>query len=62
MFESNKIYEKFQCQAASLDELFGNPSDSFNRYQTAQILLHSLAQKCNHPQDKAILSTCKFFI
>lgn len=32
-----------QCQSAALDELFGNPEDCFNRYQSAQILLHSLA-------------------
>ncbi|KAJ6646879.1 Serine/threonine-protein kinase ULK1 [Pseudolycoriella hygida] len=31
------------CQSAALDELFGNPEECFNRYQSAQILLHSLA-------------------
>ncbi|XP_055592572.1 serine/threonine-protein kinase ULK2 [Uranotaenia lowii] len=47
------------CQSAALDELFGNPEDCFTRYQSAQILLHSLAQKCNHPQDKMLLSKYK---
>lgn len=50
----------FQCQTAALDELFGNPEECFNRYQSAQILLHSLAQKCTHPNDKMLLSKCKF--
>lgn len=48
-----------QCQTAALDELFGNPEECFNRYQSAQILLHSLAQKCTHPNDKSLLSKCK---
>ncbi|XP_055534724.1 serine/threonine-protein kinase ULK2 [Wyeomyia smithii] len=47
------------CQSAALDELFGNPEDCFTRYQSAQILLHSLAQKCSHPQDKMLLSKYK---
>ncbi|XP_063708462.1 serine/threonine-protein kinase ULK2 [Culicoides brevitarsis] len=47
------------CQSAALDELFGNPEDCFTRYQSAQILLHSLAQKCNHPSDKTLLSKYK---
>uniref|UniRef100_A0A1B0CSK6 Protein kinase domain-containing protein n=3 Tax=Lutzomyia longipalpis TaxID=7200 RepID=A0A1B0CSK6_LUTLO len=47
------------CQSAALDELFGNPEDCFARYQTAQILLHSLAQKCNNPQDKMLSSKYK---
>lgn len=49
-----------QCQTAALDELFGNPEECFNRYQSAQILLHSLAQKCTHPNDKMLLSKCKY--
>lgn len=47
------------CQSAALDELFGNPEDCFARYQTAQILLHSLAQKCSNPQDKMLSSKYK---
>ncbi|KAG5671109.1 hypothetical protein PVAND_001323 [Polypedilum vanderplanki] len=47
------------CQTAALDELFGNPEDCFTRYQSAQILLHSLAQKCTHPNDKMLLSKYK---
>ncbi|KXJ76865.1 hypothetical protein RP20_CCG008824 [Aedes albopictus] len=47
------------CQSAALDELFGNPQDCFTRYQSAQILLHSLVQKCSHPQDKLLLSKYK---
>lgn len=49
-----------QCQTAALDELFGNPEECFTRYQSAQILLHSLAQKCTHPNDKMLLSKCKY--
>lgn len=47
------------CQSAALDELFGSPVDCFSRYQTAQILLHSLAQKCINPQDKKVSSIFK---
>ncbi|XP_037024715.1 serine/threonine-protein kinase ULK2 [Bradysia coprophila] len=47
------------CQSAALDELFGNPEDCFNRYQSAQILLHSLASTVSHPHDKLLLSKYK---
>ncbi|XP_059483841.1 serine/threonine-protein kinase unc-51 isoform X2 [Neocloeon triangulifer] len=47
------------CQSAALDELFGNPQDCFHRYQTAQILLHSLSQQVQHDHDKALLSKYK---
>ncbi|XP_065159992.1 serine/threonine-protein kinase unc-51 isoform X1 [Atheta coriaria] len=43
------------CQTAALDELFGNPEECFQRYQTAQILLHSLSQQVHNQQDKALL-------
>ncbi|XP_012286167.1 serine/threonine-protein kinase ULK2 isoform X2 [Orussus abietinus] len=43
------------CQSAALDELFGNPAECFQRYRTAQILLHSLSQHVNHSQDRALL-------
>ncbi|XP_014231432.1 serine/threonine-protein kinase ULK2 [Trichogramma pretiosum] len=46
------------CQSAALDELFGNPAECFQRYHTAQILLHSLSQHVNHSEDKALL--CKY--
>lgn len=49
-----------QCQSAALDELFGNPEDCFQRYQSAQILLHSLSQQVSHHQDRALLTKCKF--
>lgn len=49
---------QFQCQSAALDELFGKPGVCFPRYQTAQILFHSLAQQTEHPQDKSILGKC----
>ncbi|XP_044253265.1 serine/threonine-protein kinase unc-51 isoform X2 [Tribolium madens] len=42
------------CQAAALDELFDNPQQCFERYQTAQILLHSLSQQVPQ-QDRALL-------
>lgn len=47
------------CQSAALDELFGNPGECFPRYQTAQILLHSLSQQTNNPHDKMLLSKYK---
>ncbi|GLV40791.1 Autophagy-related 1 [Carabus blaptoides fortunei] len=47
------------CQSAALDELFGNPEECFQRYQTAQILLHSLSQQVSHQQDKALLTKYK---
>lgn len=49
-----------QCQSAALDELFGNPEECFQRYQTAQILLHSLSQQVSHQQDKALLTKCTY--
>nr|CAD7198320.1 unnamed protein product [Timema douglasi] len=47
------------CQSAALDELFGNPEECFQRYQTAQILLHSLSQQVSHQQDRALLTKYK---
>ncbi|KAK6637873.1 hypothetical protein RUM44_008295 [Polyplax serrata] len=47
------------CQSAALDELFGNPEDCFQRYQSAQILLHSLSQQVSHHQDRALLTKYK---
>ena len=52
----------FQCQTAALDELFGNPRECFRRYQTAQILLHSLAQQSKNSRDKESLNKCKIFV
>ncbi|KOC67118.1 Serine/threonine-protein kinase ULK2 [Habropoda laboriosa] len=43
------------CQSAALDELFGNPAECFQRYHTAQILLHSLSQHVSHSPDRALL-------
>lgn len=53
------MYLFLQCQAAALDELLKNTKNCFERYNTAHILLHSLVQKCNHPQDKMLLNKCK---
>lgn len=47
------------CQSAALDELFGNPQECFRRYQTAQILLHSLAQQVGNDQDRQLLNKYK---
>ncbi|ALC44653.1 Atg1 [Drosophila busckii] len=49
-------YALSMCQAAALDELLKNTKNCFERYNTAHILLHSLVQKCNHPQDKQQLN------
>ncbi|KAJ8932424.1 hypothetical protein NQ314_014681, partial [Rhamnusium bicolor] len=47
------------CQSAALDELFGNPEECFQRYQTAQILLHSLSQQVHNQQDRLLLTKYK---
>ncbi|CAG9824683.1 unnamed protein product [Phaedon cochleariae] len=47
------------CQSAALDELFGNPEECFQRYQTAQILLHSLSQQVQNQKDKMLLTKYK---
>ncbi|XP_050311329.1 serine/threonine-protein kinase ULK2 isoform X2 [Anthonomus grandis grandis] len=47
------------CQSAALDELFGNPDECFQRYQTAQILLHSLSQQVHNEQDRILLTKYK---
>ncbi|KAH1025503.1 hypothetical protein HUJ05_010219 [Dendroctonus ponderosae] len=47
------------CQTAALDELFGNPEQCFQRYQTAQILLHSLSQQVQNLQDRILLTKYK---
>ncbi|XP_058803342.1 serine/threonine-protein kinase ULK2 isoform X3 [Phymastichus coffea] len=47
------------CQSAALDELFGNPAECFQRYHTAQILLHSLSQHVSHSEDRALLTKYK---
>ncbi|XP_055335602.1 serine/threonine-protein kinase unc-51-like [Paramacrobiotus metropolitanus] len=47
------------CQSAALDELFGNPEECFNRYETAFTLLHSLHQQADNEPDKAILQRYK---
>lgn len=49
-----------QCQSAALDELFGKGGECFQRYHTAQILLHSLAQHVSHSQDRALLIKCTY--
>ncbi|KAI1292257.1 Serine/threonine-protein kinase ULK2 [Halotydeus destructor] len=47
------------CQSAALEELFGNPEECFRRYQTAQLLLHSLSQQTNDNEDKKLLNMYK---
>ncbi|KAJ8974711.1 hypothetical protein NQ317_000377 [Molorchus minor] len=47
------------CQQAALDELFGKPEDCFQRYQTAQILLHCLCQQIDNLNDKRLLTKYK---
>uniref|UniRef100_A0A2R5LJ83 Putative serine/threonine-protein kinase unc-51 n=1 Tax=Ornithodoros turicata TaxID=34597 RepID=A0A2R5LJ83_9ACAR len=47
------------CQSAAIEELFGNPEECFRRYQTAQILLHSLAQQVGNDSDKQLLNRYK---
>ncbi|KRX83965.1 Serine/threonine-protein kinase unc-51, partial [Trichinella sp. T6] len=50
------------CQSAALDELFGNPQallQCSHRYQTAFILLHTLAQQATDEEDRNILHKYK---
>ncbi|RWS17161.1 serine/threonine-protein kinase unc-51-like protein [Dinothrombium tinctorium] len=47
------------CQSAALEELFGQPQECFRRYQTAQILLHSLSQQVVDEKDKKLLQKYK---
>lgn len=47
------------CQSAALEELFGNADECFRRYQTAQILLHSLSQQVKDVGDKKLLNMYK---
>jgi len=47
------------CRSAALDELFDNSTECFQRYQTAHILLHSLAQTVTYQQDRALLTKYK---
>ncbi|XP_076344747.1 serine/threonine-protein kinase unc-51-like isoform X2 [Tachypleus tridentatus] len=45
------------CQSAALEELFGkNPKKCLQHYQTAQILLHSLAHQITNEEDKKLLN------
>lgn len=55
------VYYFEQCRGAALDELFGKPEECFQRYQTAQILLHSLSQQVHNEQDRMLLTKCKSF-
>ncbi|XP_076452282.1 serine/threonine-protein kinase unc-51-like [Babylonia areolata] len=48
-------YAVEQCQAAALDEVSGNSKECFQRYTTAQVLLHSLAQMTRNDHDKLLL-------
>ncbi|KAL8615273.1 hypothetical protein ACOMHN_051765 [Nucella lapillus] len=48
-------YAVEQCQAAALDEVAGNTKECFQRYTTAQVLLHSLAQLAGNDHDKLLL-------
>lgn len=44
---------------AAVDELFSTTESCFGRYQSAQILLHSLAARARNDRDKALLIKCK---
>ncbi|XP_054155017.1 serine/threonine-protein kinase ULK2-like [Oppia nitens] len=53
-------YSIEMCQSAALEELFGRPAECFRRYQTAQILLHSLSQQSYiNENDKKLLNRYK---
>ncbi|PAV88129.1 hypothetical protein WR25_17742 [Diploscapter pachys] len=44
------------CQAAALDELFGNPQLCSQRYQTAYMMLHTLSEQVHCEQDRSVLA------
>jgi len=48
-----------QCQAAALDELFGNPEECFQRYHGAHVLLHALQFQTQNDEDKKSLAHYK---
>jgi len=48
-----------QCQAAALDELFGNPEECFQRYHGAHVLLHALQFQTQSEEDKKSLAHYK---
>ncbi|XP_044758693.1 serine/threonine-protein kinase ULK2-like isoform X6 [Coccinella septempunctata] len=47
------------CQSAATDELLGKGQHCGERYQTAQIILHSLSQQINSPCDQEKLTEYK---
>jgi len=47
------------CQSAAVEELFGHPAECFTKYQTAQILLHSLSQQVINSDDRKLLNKYK---
>ncbi|KAF1755455.1 hypothetical protein GCK72_022024 [Caenorhabditis remanei] len=47
------------CEAAALDELFGNPHLCSQRYQTAYMMLHTLAEQATCETDKTVLTRYK---
>lgn len=58
-FKFHQMFVKQQCQTAAMEELFSNTEVCFQRYQTAQIILHSLTSRAVNDKDKAILMKCK---
>lgn len=45
-----------------MDEISNKPTYAFPRYQTAQIIFHSLAQQIDHEKDKGVLASCKLLM
>lgn len=61
-FTADKILYNYaieQCQAAALDELFGNPEECFQRYHGAHVLLHALQFQTQNDEDKKSLAHYK---
>jgi hypothetical protein len=61
-FTADKILYNYaieQCQAAALDELFGNPEECFQRYHGAHVLLHALQFQAQSDEDKKSLAHYK---
>ncbi|KAG8182072.1 hypothetical protein JTE90_008607 [Oedothorax gibbosus] len=59
---ADKILYKYaiqMCQSAAMQELFGDVHESFQQYETAHILLHSLGEQVNDLGDKELLHKYK---
>jgi len=55
-------YAMEQCQNAALDELFGNPKECKEKYETAQVLLQGLEEDAHTEDDRRLLQKYKLAV